>query len=68
MSRRKKSSAGRGPGPSPAERNDRATMDRTPPEPNPPRPNKPFLLAAGVLLTAWVAFLIILAVTIGQFK
>ena len=63
MSRRKKSSAGRRPRPAPLEPKDHATVHRTPPQPQPPRPNKPFLLAAGILLAAWIAFLVILAVT-----
>ena len=35
---------------------------RPAPEPNPPRPNKPLLVAAGILLIAWIAALISLAV------
>lgn len=32
------------------------------PTPNPPRPNKPLLIASTVLLAAWIAFLIVLAI------
>jgi len=38
-----------------------ATSDPPPVEPNPPRPNKAFLLASIVLLAAWIAFLLVLA-------
>ncbi|NQT11732.1 MAG: hypothetical protein HQ582_03220 [Planctomycetes bacterium] len=62
MSRRKKSSDRRH-APTPPERNDKATSNRSSPEPNPPRPSKPFLWAATILLAGWIAFLVFLAVT-----
>jgi len=63
MSRCRKSSRGRRRAPKPPQRNDRPPDRRTLPEPNPPRPNKPLLAAAGVLLAAWIAFLLVLALT-----
>lgn len=63
MSRRRKSSRGRPRAPKPPQRNEHAPDPRTLPEPNPPRPNKPLLAAAGILLAAWIAFLLVLAVT-----
>ncbi|HUT94019.1 MAG TPA: hypothetical protein VMY37_31440 [Thermoguttaceae bacterium] len=73
MSRRRKSSRpGRArPGPSaPQEHAPTARHAESPDplsarparEPNPPRPNKPLLVATGILLVAWIAVLISLAV------
>ena len=64
MSRRKKSSSSRRGNVAPAasEQNRVGPRDRAAPEPNPPRPNKVFLVATCLLLAAWIAFLIVLAV------
>ena len=62
MSRRKKSSGGRRPGPKPQERTDTAAPTRPAPTPNPPPPSKPFLCAATILLAVWITFLVYLAV------
>ena len=66
MSRRKKPSRGRRARPeSPALQEAESpapSRSRPAPQPNPPQPNKPFLLATGVLLAAWIAILIALAV------
>ncbi|OHB78442.1 MAG: hypothetical protein A2V98_06740 [Planctomycetes bacterium RBG_16_64_12] len=63
MSRRKKSSAGRRGGAAGSEQNGLRSTDRAAAEPNPPRPNKVFLGTTGLLLAAWIAFLIVLALT-----
>ncbi|MFH1265383.1 MAG: hypothetical protein ABIK89_06610 [Planctomycetota bacterium] len=64
MSRRKKSPSSRRSGIAPAasERNHVDPADQAAPEASPPRPNKAFLVAACLLLAAWIAFLIVLAV------
>lgn len=61
MSRRKKRSAGRQPGPKPAGDERPAGLPRPAPVPNPPRPNKWFLWTTALLLAAWVGFLLFLA-------
>jgi hypothetical protein len=61
MSRRKRK-PGRGDRPRPAEPRDPPAPRREPPKPNPPRPSKALLLVTSLLLAAWIAFLIILAV------
>jgi len=61
MSRRKKSSRGRRPGPKPPQRTDTTASTRPAPTPNPPRPSKPFLCAATILLAVWITFLVYLA-------
>jgi len=73
MSRRRKTSRGRRARPGRPARQEPAPKARPAespnplsarpaPEPNPPRPNKPLLVAAGILLIAWIAVLISLAV------
>ena len=73
MSRRRKTSRPRRarPGPSARQEPPRTARPaespnprsaRPAPEPNPPRPNKALLVAAGILLVAWIAVLISLAV------
>jgi len=60
MSRRKRRSAARGnqdanSGPTPA------TPPPDAPRPKPPRPNRPFLLVAALLQSAWIGFLVVMA-------
>ncbi len=61
MSRRKKRSAGREPGPKPAGSERPNSPPRPAPVPNPPRPNQWFLGTTALLLAAWVGFLLLLA-------
>jgi hypothetical protein len=64
MSRRKKNRPARGrqSGPPPSRPRDPPAAERKPLEPNPPRPRKALLLVTGLLLAAWIAFLIILVI------
>jgi len=64
MSRRKKSSSSRRGNvvPAASEQNRVGPQDQAAPELHPSRPNKLFLVATCLLLAAWIAFLIVLAV------